>query len=88
MRSAASLRSASDGFTVVFFASGIFLSGVKSNVVLSAVASLRISMRTGPGLPLFAMRNASRNVSARSSAFLTRKLCFVIGIVTPFISIS
>ena len=45
-------------------------------------------MRIGPGLPETASENASRMVSASSSTRLTTKLCFVIGSVTPVMSIS
>ena len=55
---------------------------------LFAVTSFGISTRTGPGLPFFAMRNARRMVSARSLTSFTIKLCLVIGMVIPAISIS
>ena len=56
--------------------------------VVVAVTSFGISIKTGPGLPVFAILNALRIVFASSSIFFTIKLCFVIGIVTPEISTS
>ena len=50
--------------------------------------SFGMSTKTGPGLPDFAIWNAPRMVSARSSTCFTRKLCLVIGMVTPVISTS
>ena len=52
------------------------------------VAFLVISTNTGPGRPSFAIWNALRIVGANSSGDLQIKLCLVIGIVTPLISIS
>ena len=45
-------------------------------------------MRTGPGLPLCAMVNARRTVSASFVISFTMKLYLVIGMVTPVMSIS
>ena len=45
-------------------------------------------MRTGPGRPVLAIRNALRIVSASLVTSFTIKLYFVIGIVMPVISIS
>ncbi len=53
-----------------------------------AVTSLVISTSTGPGRPVLAILNALLNVLANFVTSLTIKLCFVIGIVTPAISIS
>ncbi|RPK70186.1 hypothetical protein EES42_16900 [Streptomyces sp. ADI95-17] len=47
-----------------------------------------MSMSTGPGRPVEAMRNASATVRGMSSAFVTRKLCLVIGMVMPTMSAS
>ncbi len=47
-----------------------------------------MSTRTGPGRPVAAMWKASAMVRAMSSALVTRKLCFVIGIVMPQMSAS
>ena len=55
---------------------------------LAAVTSLVISISTGPGLPVLAIANAFLIVSANILTSFTIKLCFVIGIVTPAISIS
>ena len=44
------------------------------------------SMSTGPGRPVQAMWNASRNVRVSSSADCRRKLCFTTGIVMPTMS--
>ena len=38
--------------------------------------------------PDFAIKKACRNIPAKSSIFFTMKLCFVIGMVTPVMSIS
>ena len=56
--------------------------------VFCAVISFGISTNTGPGLPVCAMRNALRITSANSLTSVTIKLCFVIGVVIPAISIS
>ena len=53
-----------------------------------AVMSLGTSMSTGPGLPDWAIWNALRMMSARSSTRLTAKLCLVTGMVIPVISTS
>jgi len=50
--------------------------------------SLGISTSTGPFLPDCAILNASRMVGTSSADSRTIKLCFVIGMVTPQISIS
>lgn len=50
--------------------------------------SLGTSMSTGPGLPDWAIWNALRMMSARSSTRLTAKLCLVTGMVIPVISTS
>jgi hypothetical protein len=47
-----------------------------------------MSTRTGPGRPVEATWNASATVLAMSSAFVTRKLCLVIGSVIPAMSAS
>ena len=46
------------------------------------------SMRTGPGRPDMARRKASRIVGATSLADPTKKLCLVMGSVTPVMSSS
>ena len=61
-------------------------SGIYS--VTLAVISFGISTSTGPGRPVFAIRNALRIVSANFVTSFTIKLYFVIGIVIPAISIS
>ena len=53
-----------------------------------AVTSFVTSTSTGPGLPVWAILNALLMVSASLCTSLTIKLCFVIGITTPAISIS
>ena len=58
------------------------------NSILLAVTSFVISTKTGPGLPLFAILKAFLSVGAKFSISFTIKLCFVIGIVAPTISIS
>ena len=62
------------------------LMGMYSHV--AAVISFGMSMSTGPGLPDDAMVKAYLIVSANSSTERTMKLCFVIGMVTPVMSIS
>ena len=54
----------------------------------AAVTSFVISTRTGPGRPLLAIVNALLKTPASFVTSLTIKLYFVIGIVTPRISIS
>ena len=54
----------------------------------AAVTSLVISTRTGPGRPLLAITNARRITSASFVTSFTIKLYFVIGMVTPRMSIS
>ena len=75
--------------SVIFFVNrliGSGLNGVYS--VLLAVTSFVISTSTGPGLPEPAILKAVLIVSASFVTSLTIKLCFVIGVVTPAISIS
>ena len=55
---------------------------------LAAVTSLVISTSTGPGRPLLAIWKALLRTSANFVMSFTMKLYFVIGIVTPVISIS
>ena len=45
--------------------------------------SLGMSTSTGPLRPVWAMRKASRRMSARSSTLSTTKLCLVMGMVMP-----
>ena len=66
----------------------IFSGTFGSYSALSLVAFFAISIKTGPGLPDFAIVKARRIVSANLSTSFTRKLYFVIGIATPAISIS
>ena len=70
----------------------VILSGALASTgtysVLLAVTSFVISTRTGPGRPVFAILKARLIVSASLSTSLTMKLCFVIGVVIPAISIS
>ena len=66
----------------------VSLSLIGSYSHVAAVISFGMSMSTGPGLPDDAMIKASLIVSANSSTERTMKLCLVIGIVTPVISIS
>lgn len=47
-----------------------------------------MSTSTGPGRPVVAMRCAAARVAGTSSGFVTRKECFVIGIVMPTMSAS
>ena len=54
----------------------------------SLVAFLTMSTSTGPGRPVFAISKALLSVGARSFTSFTIKLYFVIGVVTPAISIS
>ena len=56
--------------------------------VLAAGTSFVISTSTGPGLPVIAILNARRSVSANFVTSFTMKLCFVTGIVIPAISTS
>ena len=65
---------------------GAFPAGVYSHRVFWI--SLGISTSTGPGLPDFAMVNASRRVSASRRMSLTMKLCLVMGMVMPVMSTS
>ena len=56
--------------------------------MLACSASLAMSTSTGPGRPVAARWNASPTVLAMSSAWVTRKLCLVIGSVIPEMSAS
>ena len=47
-----------------------------------------MSTSTGPGLPFLAMEKARRMVSASFSTSFTIKLCLVMGVVIPAMSIS
>ena len=71
--------SAKEFSVTVRMGSGFF--GVNSHT--AAVTSFGMSTSTGPLRPLWAMRNAARMVSARSSTRRTVKLCLVMGIVMP-----
>ncbi len=51
-------------------------------------ASFVTSMSTGPGRPVVAMWYAAAMVAGTSSGRVTRKECFVIGIVMPTMSTS
>ena len=85
IRSAAAFRSSS-WIVLILGTTGWLFCGVNSHS--SAVAFFVISTRTGPGRPSFAIKKALRIVFARSRTSFTMKLCFVIGIVMPWMSIS
>lgn len=64
------------------------MAGGQEKVVFAWRASLAMSTRTGPGRPVEAMWKAWAMTRGMSSALVTRKLCFVIGMVMPTMSAS
>ena len=62
--------------------------GGQENVAGAWSTSLGMSTSTGPGRPVAARWNASASTRGISSAVCTRKLCFVMGSVMPWMSAS
>ena len=57
-----------------------------SNTTVSRAMSEGTSMRTGPGLPVTAMWNASRNTRVKSETDCSRNECLTTGMVMPKMS--